>query len=46
MKKTIIGLGFSVLAAVVLLQGQFGFPYLNINICTLEVIAGFAYFSI
>ena len=46
MKKTIIGLGFIVLAAVVLLQGQFGFPYLNINIWTLAVIAGFAYFSI
>ena len=46
MKKTLIGILFLGLAALVLFQGQFGFPYLNINIWTLAVIAGFAYFSI
>ncbi|VUX00126.1 Uncharacterised protein [Streptococcus constellatus] len=46
MRKTIIGVAFIVLAALVLFQGQFGLPYLNINIWTLAVIAGFGYFSL
>lgn len=46
MKKTLLGLVFLGLAALVLFQGQFGFPFIGINIWTLLLIAGFSYFSI
>ena len=46
MKKTLLGLVFLSLAALVLFQGQFGFPFIGINIWTLLLIAGFSYFSI
>jgi len=46
MKKTFLGLVFLGLAALVLFQGQFGFPFIGINIWTLLLIAGFSYFSI
>ena len=46
MKKTFLGLVFLGLAALVLFQGQFGLPFIGINIWTLLLIAGFSYFSI
>ena len=46
MKKTIFGIGFLVLAAWVLLQGNFGIPAFNFNIWPMLVVAMFAYFAL
>lgn len=46
MKKTILGIGFLVLAGWVLLQGNFGIPMFNFNIWPLLLIGMFVYFSL
>ena len=45
MKKTILGIGFLVLAGWVLLQGNFGIPMFNFNIWPLLLVGMFAYFG-
>lgn len=45
MRKTILGLACLLLAAWVLLQGNFGIPVIHINVWPLLVIMGFVYFS-
>ena len=42
MKKTILGIGFLVLAGWVLLQGNFGIPMFNFNIWPLLLVGMFA----
>ncbi|MBP2624060.1 LiaF transmembrane domain-containing protein [Streptococcus oricebi] len=46
MKKTLFGLICLLLAAWVLLQGNFGIPLIQINIWPLLVILGFVYFAV
>ena len=46
MKKTIFGIGFLVLAAWVLLQGNFGIPAFNFNIWPMLVVAMFVLYNL
>ncbi|MBZ2151960.1 hypothetical protein K1I86_04490 [Streptococcus cristatus] len=46
MKKTILGVGFLVLAGWILLQGNFGIPMFNFNIWPLLLVGMFAYFAL